>query len=337
MSRSAAGPAAVWVAIGGQPDDGPPVAGWLLADVAPDDPVVLRIWALLRAGAPLETVLDALLQHGLARVPGFVLVCRAAGEQVAVIRGPALLSYVVDGEPHSFDAAGTASWREVALPSAARALCLRTGPADPTDASVAGLESGVLLAAEVRLAEQGADDPVVDDQPPTVPPPSGGAARGRSAPGGASGSVPAVRCSQGHPNPPTAATCRACGLNLFGQPAVLIAQPALGVLRLSTGDVVTLDRGVIIGRNPTPADTPGAGQPHVVRVAGPGQDVSRTHVELRVSGWQLLVRDLNSVNGTVVTPPWQEPRRLRPNEAVPIEPGTVVSLADEVSFRYEVT
>jgi len=149
--------------------------------------------------------------------------------------------------------------------------------------------------------------------------------------------VQAVRCQHGHLSPPMAVSCRVCGFPLMGQAPVTVPRPTLGVLRLSTGDVVPLDRMVIMGRNPKADESNEAERPHVVRLPSPGHDISRTHVEIRLDGWHVLLTDLNSVNGTVVTPPWQEPQRLRPNEAVPIEPGTVVSLADEVTFRYEVT
>ena len=149
--------------------------------------------------------------------------------------------------------------------------------------------------------------------------------------------VQAVRCQHGHLSPPMAVSCRVCGFPLMGQAPVTVPRPTLGVLRLSTGDVVPLDRTVIMGRNPKADETNEAERPHVVRLPSPGHDISRTHVEIRLDGWHVLLTDLNSVNGTIVTPPWQEPQRLRPNESVPIEPGTVVSLADEVTFRYEVT
>jgi hypothetical protein len=149
--------------------------------------------------------------------------------------------------------------------------------------------------------------------------------------------VQAVKCQHGHLSPPMAVSCRVCGFPLMGQAPITVPRPTLGVLRLSTGDVVPLDRTVIMGRNPKPDEANDAERPHVVRLPSPGHDISRTHVEIRLDGWHVLLTDLNSVNGTVVTPPWQEPQRLRPNEAVPIEPGTVVSLADEVTFRYEVT
>jgi hypothetical protein len=156
-------------------------------------------------------------------------------------------------------------------------------------------------------------------------------------PGPAGAIVQAVRCQHGHLSPPMAVSCRVCGFPLMGQAPINVARPTLGVLRLSTGDVVPLDRSVIMGRNPKADGANEAERPHVVRLPSPGHDISRTHVEIRLDGWHVLLTDLNSVNGTIVTPPWQEPQRLRPNESVPIEPGTVVSLADEVTFRYEVT
>ena len=50
----------------------------------------------------------------------------------------------------------------------------------------------------------------------------------------------------------------------------------------------------------------------------------------------MLVRDLGSTNGTTVTLPGQEPVRLRPSEEQGIEPGTVITLADEVALTFEV-
>ena len=117
---------------------------------------------------------------------------------------------------------------------------------------------------------------------------------------------------------------------------ITVPRPVLGVLRLSTGDAVPLDRGAVIGRSPELPATDEAERPHVVRVPSPDKDVSRNHLEVTLDGWHVLVMDLRSTNGTLVTVPGEEPQRLRPDEAFPIPPGTVVSLADEVSFVYEV-
>jgi hypothetical protein len=149
--------------------------------------------------------------------------------------------------------------------------------------------------------------------------------------------VLAVLCTRGHLNPPTSPTCRICGREVPPQQAYETPRPALGVLRLSTGDVVSLDRGVIMGRAPqAPPGLPPELQPHVVRIASPQRDLSRNHVQVVVEGWQVILRDLDTTNGTTVTPPEGTPTRLRAGDPMVLEPGSVVSMADEVSFTYEV-
>jgi len=117
----------------------------------------------------------------------------------------------------------------------------------------------------------------------------------------------------------------------------MVSRPPLGVLRLSLGDVITLDRGVIMGRNPR-ADYPEGSpeeRPHVVKLPSGDGDISRTHLKVSLDGWHVLVTDLNSTNGTLVTLPGQETKQLRPGEPMPIQPGTVVFLAEGIEFRYE--
>ena len=149
--------------------------------------------------------------------------------------------------------------------------------------------------------------------------------------------VPALLCPSGHVNPPSGATCRRCGAPLPHDP-VPVPRPVLGVLRLSLGDVIMLDRGVLMGRNPRTdfAGTDGEERPHVVKLPSADGDISRTHLRVTLDGWHVLVTDLNSTNGTLVTLPGRDPQQLRPGEPVPIQPGTVVTLADGIDFRYEV-
>ncbi|WP_460461140.1 FHA domain-containing protein, partial [Angustibacter peucedani] len=150
--------------------------------------------------------------------------------------------------------------------------------------------------------------------------------------------VLAVLCPAGHPSPPHATHCRVCGRDVPAQTPYRTPRPPLGVLTLSTGDVVTLDRGVLLGRAPTLAGNASLGErPHVVKVASPDKDISRNHAQLALEGWHVLVSDLGSTNGTTVQLPGQDPVRLRPGDQQAIEPGTVVVLADEVSLVYEVT
>ena len=150
--------------------------------------------------------------------------------------------------------------------------------------------------------------------------------------------VPGLLCPSGHVNPPSGATCRRCGAPLPHDP-VPVPRPVLGVLRLSFGDVITLDRGVLMGRNPRTdfAGTNGEERPHVVKLPSAGGDISRTHLRVTLDGWHVLVTDLNSTNGTLVTLPGHDPQQLRPGEPMPVQPGTVVTLAEGIEFRYEVS
>ncbi len=146
--------------------------------------------------------------------------------------------------------------------------------------------------------------------------------------------VHALLCPGSHPSPPGSSVCRMCGVPLPQQDPVTVPRPVLGVLRVSTGDVITLDRGVVMGRSPR-TDFDGEERPHVVRLPSGDGEISRTHLQVSLDGWDVLVTDLKSTNGTLVTLPGRDPERLRPREPFPIQPGTVVSLADDIYFRYE--
>jgi hypothetical protein len=143
-------------------------------------------------------------------------------------------------------------------------------------------------------------------------------------------------CWRGHPTEPNVPACRVCGGPVPRQDPVEMVRPPLGYLRLSTGAVVNLDRGVVMGRDPVIPDGSKRDHPNTIRVASPERDVSRTHLEIVLEGWHVLVRDLGSKNGTVITQPGRQPLRLRADEPEILEPGAVVTMAEELSFRFEV-
>ena len=148
--------------------------------------------------------------------------------------------------------------------------------------------------------------------------------------------VLAVLCPAGHASSPHSGSCRVCGRDIPPQQPFQTPRPRLGHLRISTGGVVPLDRGVLLGRAPrVNADLPPNARPHLVRLASADNDLSRNHAEIVLEGWHVLVRDLGSTNGTTVALPGQPPVRLRPTEDQGIEPGTVITLADEVTLVYE--
>ena len=148
-------------------------------------------------------------------------------------------------------------------------------------------------------------------------------------------SVLAVQCPRGHLSPSYAVACRICGAQLPEQTPVEVARPPLGRLVLSTGTSVLLDRGVIFGRAPHSDIADAAMRPNLVRLVESGE-ISRMHASVTLDGWQVLVRDLGSQNGTIVTLPGAEPEQIRPNQDHTLEPGSVVSLADVVTFTYEI-
>ncbi len=152
-------------------------------------------------------------------------------------------------------------------------------------------------------------------------------------------SVPEVHgiwCDMRHPNPPHATICRICKSELPSIEPVTIPRPVLGILRFSDGTETLLDRPIIIGRSPRAERVTGQEIPQLVSLPSPDQNISRNHLEIRIDGWHVLVVDLQSINGTVVTNPGQPAELLRAGEEVLIVPGTTVSLADEISFVYEV-
>jgi hypothetical protein len=114
-----------------------------------------------------------------------------------------------------------------------------------------------------------------------------------------------------------------------------VLRPSLGRLKLSNGSTVLLDRGVVFGRSPeSPIEDP-AERPHLVRLVESGE-ISRMHASVSLDGWQVLVRDLASQNGTFVTLPGGEPEQIRPQHDYGIEPGSVVSLAEVISVTFEI-
>ena len=174
-----------------------------------------------------------------------------------------------------------------------------------------------------QLALENADTELVQLPPvapdlgpvPTPPPPPAGP------------TVDAVVCPHGHPNPPGELRCRDCGVTVDDQRVRRVAQPVLAVLRGSDGSEAPVDRPVLVGRAPAER---GPGPVRLLTVPSPGHDISRTHLQVAVDGWQVTVTDLHSTNGTLLVD--RDGRRsLPPGQPVPLVPGDVLELAEGVS------
>lgn len=145
----------------------------------------------------------------------------------------------------------------------------------------------------------------------------------------------AVRCAGGHLNPLHGHRCRVCDAPLSTDSPELVATLELGIFRFSTGAVVEVNKAMLIGRSPRLAGEVRGEVPDLVPVPSPDQDISRTHLEVRLEGWQVLLVDKGSINGTTVTLPGRGPQRLRPDQPYPLPLGAVVCLAEEVEFAFE--
>ena len=137
--------------------------------------------------------------------------------------------------------------------------------------------------------------------------------------------VDAKMCGNGHPNPPAAATCGVCGEFLApGSSSVLhVPRPSLGGLQLDDGQVVELDQELLIGRRPERDSDPARQGLRPVTLTG--DKVSRSHLEVRFQGWEVLVADCGSTNGTFVVPhPGGQVVALEPGRPQIVEPGATV-------------
>ncbi|MHC6175830.1 FHA domain-containing protein [Glutamicibacter sp. X7] len=146
-------------------------------------------------------------------------------------------------------------------------------------------------------------------------------------------------CADGHPNPPTASSCRSCGAALRGE-ARQVRKPAMGRMLVSdeSGQSESsheLTRSVIVGRQPSAQGFTGTPEPKLMKVHSPSGDISRSHLQVRIEGWHVELVDLGATNGTVLLREGQAPRRLGKAESVLLLSGDVADLGDGVSLRFE--
>jgi hypothetical protein len=152
---------------------------------------------------------------------------------------------------------------------------------------------------------------------------------------GTNETVLALSCPAGHLTPADSKVCRECRQPVAPQEPRRVPRPTLGGLRLPTGEVVPLDRGVVLGRKPAPLED-STDWPHLVHLPSDHTFVSRMHLHIELDGWNVLARDLDSRGGTMLTMPGREPERMRSGEAYVLEPGCSLDLAEVYEVRFEV-
>lgn len=117
-----------------------------------------------------------------------------------------------------------------------------------------------------------------------------------------------IYCKNGHFTDPEARSCVVCGTGITGinrirnrpAPPQPGPRPPLGVLILDDGATVAVDGDYVIGRDPTQDQAVLAGEARPLRVIDAQSMVSRVHAKMHLTGWQVLLTDLGSANGTRV-------------------------------------
>jgi len=116
---------------------------------------------------------------------------------------------------------------------------------------------------------------------------------------------------------------------------VVLSSPrpgALATLEFTDGNLVDVDRTVIIGRSPRAERSTSALLPTLVPVSSPRQKISRTHLKVSVDGSRVVLEDLGSKNGTEVTATNGTAFRVIPGEPAELHDGMVVAIGDQVAF-----
>lgn len=270
---------------------------------------------------------------------------------------PATRPEPVDEEPvedvrEQDDANGTAEPTGAAAAADASEEADAAEEADATDADAGEAaivsdepaEEATMVPSEVTLAPSSEDfdqlwgatvhsppAPTAPVAPPSPAPPAAGAPSAADLVGdhdGATISVAELRAMRQQ----NAATGDAPTAVL---PAVPEATAASGRIRVSTGQVVALDRTVIIGRRPRSTRASGTTMPHLVAVDSPQQDISRSHLEIRPEGDTVVVIDLHTTNGSTLLRSGADPVRLHPGEQTLVLSGDVIDLGDGVEVAFE--
>jgi hypothetical protein len=120
-------------------------------------------------------------------------------------------------------------------------------------------------------------------------------------------------------------------------PAPTVVAAPVARLTFSSGEVVEVDRSVLVGRAPEARRFASGEQPQLVNVPSPHQEISSTHLEIRPGAGadqgSAVVTDLGSTNGTVLVQPGLPPEDLKPGIAVQLIPGAIIDLGDGVTIQ----
>ncbi|MGY1739987.1 MULTISPECIES: FHA domain-containing protein [unclassified Blastococcus] len=170
---------------------------------------------------------------------------------------------------------------------------------------------------------------VTDEQPPAALAPQ---EEGDTRP-----KVKGILCKNGHLNDPRVLFCAQCGIRTTQQTAVFVegVRPPLGLLVFDNGATVSLDADYLLGREPETDGRVRDGSHRPLLVVDQTGGVSRHHAEIRLEGWDVVLTDIGSANGTLFARrgelAWTS---LIPGQPVQLTPGMTVRMGGR-QFAFE--
>lgn len=283
---------------------------------------VAGLWQLADEGADFDALLDHVLAGGLRDLTGLVMLDELPDGAVRVLlRGQVRALVVGAGGQETLTAeAGSLSDRLVrGVTSLAVELDSQAGRPELVVASGVARVGGLLLGA---AEEESQPEP----QPQLQPEPQPQLQREPEPDHDGStviGAAPTTAMS-----PP----------GIPGQPpAPAVTARPVARLAFSTGEVVDVDRTVVVGRAPEAHRFAAGDQPRLITVPSPQQEISSTHLEVRPGSGAdhgaAVVTDMGSTNGTVLVQPGLPPEDLRAGIAVALIPGAILDLGDGVTIQ----
>lgn len=158
---------------------------------------------------------------------------------------------------------------------------------------------------------------------------TGGSSVRSAAAGPGAGEARGHLCSRGHLNDPRSHFCVLCGIRMNERTGVLVVgqRPPLGLLVFDDGATYTVDAEYLVGRMPESDERVRSGALRAIVVEDRSGAVSRVHAEIRVDGWDVVLVDSGSRNGTHVAGPGEPAwTPLPPRHTHRLVPGTRVRM-----------
>lgn len=317
-----------------------PRAAMLLDPAAAD--LLSAVWGLVQADFEPLALIDLLAGRGLGNVPDFAFYYGDACDARLFLRGRFIAHADSAGTVRDFTASDVATWSEVRLTD----LDSLTLAGHASDEASLSLVAGVVLAASVSVVWREPVAPVVDGSAQSF---AGVDDTQRDTAPAASPSEPTAEHDSfgvprgdhdGHTiSAAEIARLRAERAGRFDEvpasPAELVAVHPRAHLVLPGREQVEIDRPVYIGRAPAARQRNGTELPRLIPLAPEDVDVSRTHIEVRFEGSDLVATDLSS-NGTVILREGTPPRRLEPGVPTLLADGVVLQLSDDTEVAVTV-